>query len=209
MPRWQRLIVGFFLIVVLSWHFHIQLMQGAAAWLARDDRPYLQADAIIVLMGDAAHRMPYAAELFRQGLAVQIWLAPTDDEFAHHGVNVREAEFAQQLLMSAGVPASAIHIMDGALCWSTRDEALRYRDYLRSLPQLSRRVLLVTSWSHSRRAAWTFAQTWRDLPVHIAVAASPVPGIAVENWWRTEMGFDIVFNEYVRWLYNWLHHFGW
>lgn len=110
--------------------------------LCVDSGPVAAADVIIVLGGGNHERPGRAAELFRQHAAPRILLTGAGDD-----------EINRQLLLAAGVPASAIEVE--AKSKTTRENAEFSLKLLRA--EQVHRVILVTSWYHSRRAVMTFA----------------------------------------------------
>jgi len=97
---------------------------------------------VIVLLGGGQHERPVrAAELFQQRAAPRILITGAGDD----GIN-------RQLLLAAGVPAAAIEVESQSL--TTWENAKFTLNRLRA--EKVRRVILVTSWYHARRAQKTF-----------------------------------------------------
>jgi len=126
--------------------FLLALLLAAAAYclpqdiLAVDSGP-VKADVIIVLGGGSHERPLRAAELFKDQAAPRIIITGAGDD-----------QINRQLLLKAGVPATAIQIEEKSQ--TTRENA----EFTRRLLQQDkvRRAILVTSWYHSRRALRTF-----------------------------------------------------
>ncbi len=97
----------------------------------------VQADALVVLGGDQG-RAERAAELYHQGAAPAIVVTGYGDCL----LNIRT-------LQRQGVPADAIIAEPAAL--TTLENATKSVPLLRALR--AHRVIIVTSWYHSRRAA--------------------------------------------------------
>ena len=140
------------------------------------DSGNVQADALVVLGGGSWERPTRAAELFRSGAAPRI-IASGAGDCAN---NLR-------LMVAAGVPASAIELECKSL--STKQNAQFSIALLRAMrapdvgptphPTLSpggaeradgsrglggaKRVIIVTSWYHSRRALHTFQHYAPDM----------------------------------------------
>jgi uncharacterized SAM-binding protein YcdF (DUF218 family) len=124
-------------------------------------------DVIVVLGGGLRERPVRAAELFKQHAAPRIIITGFGDD-----------EINRQILLQNGVPASGIEVENKSQ--STRDNAEFTIKLLRA--EHARRVILVTSWYHSRRALKTFehyapdltfysrpsyyAFDWKDWPKH-------------------------------------------
>lgn len=108
------------------------------------------ADAIVVLGGGPSSRPQVAAELYRRGLASSVLISGTGD-----------CHKVQRLLEQFGVAAD--HILIECNSRTTRENVLLSAPILRE-HQL-RRVILVTSWQHSARAAQSFAELAPDLDI--------------------------------------------
>jgi uncharacterized SAM-binding protein YcdF (DUF218 family) len=187
-PRRRRLRLLFALLII-----------GVAAGLAVGWRPLLvgfaqlfrvddpaRSDAMVVLIGGESDRPLRAAELYRRGMAPVILMgANTDTEANRH------------VLLSHGVPSQAIRTL-GQIA-STRDEALRVRDYARVNP--IRRVLIVTTALHSARARWIFRRVLRKTGVDVRVAATDDERFDESNWYRSEAGRLFYLRELVKVVY--------
>ena len=118
----------------------------------------VQADALVVLGGGSMERPIRAAELFRSGVAPSIIVSGRGD-FALN----------RKILLAAGVPASAIHVELESN--STKQNAQFSIPLLRALgaerkaqgEESPLRVIIVTSWYHSRRALHTFQHYAPDI----------------------------------------------
>jgi len=105
------------------------------------DSGNVTADVIIVPGGGSRERPLRAAELFKQHAAPRIILTGAGDD-----------EINRQLLIKAGVPATAIQVENKST--TTRENAEFTIKLLRA--EKVRTAILVTSWYHSRRALKTF-----------------------------------------------------
>ena len=125
-----------------------------------------QADVIVVLGGGAAERPERAAELFKERAAPRIIVSGWGDS----GVN-------RQLLIEDGVPAKTIELETQS--HTTRENAEFTVKLLRE--QKPGRVIVVTSWYHSRRALACFRHYAPEIkfyscPSYAAYARADWPG---------------------------------
>ena len=139
---WRIALAAAFLVVTLS---------GAAFLfpeqvLTIESGP-VKGDALVVLGGEGG-RAERAAELYRQGVAPAIVVTG-------YGDCLRNV----QLLERSGVPATAILAEPSAL--STLENATKSVPLLRALR--AHRVILVTTWFHSRRSLACFEHTAPDM----------------------------------------------
>ncbi len=108
----------------------------------------VQADAMVLLGGGMGERPERAAELFKQGEAPKIVLSGEGDAQDH-----------RRILEARGVPSAAIILEPDSK--NTKQNAQFTVPKLRELG--AKRVIIVTSWYHSRRALRCFRHYAPDL----------------------------------------------
>lgn len=147
-------------------------------WLVSSDTPE-PADLIVVLGGDFwGRRVVEGAELGLRGYAPHVMISGPD--YRWHGIPVPEGEMAIDFLMEKGYPR--------ALFWSFRHHAASTIEEAKALvPEFKRlkakRVLIVTSNYHSRRASLVFHAV---LPFsEVRVVGVPEENFRPESWWKT------------------------
>ena len=187
---------------------------GAAAYVLRAplltgmanaiivDEPLAPADVIVVLGGDTHLRLAHAAKLFHQGIAprVVIMAAPLHSASVP-GTNSDPAYPFVQIARERGIPDSAITVLRFPAGYAnTQGEGQLLREYLEHNP--ARRVIVVTSAYHTRRARWTLRRELRGVPVEIRMSASPDPGFDASNWWQTEEGFVAYITEMLKFIHT-------
>lgn len=140
------------------------------------------SDLILVLCGSFARPM-HAADLYAKGYARQVWLgrcrsSPGDAEVRELGVRLpAEEEVFQEILLRKGVKAKDIRLY-GQDVNSTAQEALALG---RQLQARGKRILMVTSRFHCRRARLTFRRLLPDAEI----LCSPTPYEPHDRrWWR-------------------------
>jgi len=129
----RRIALGFFLSSLL---LALVLLFFPQPFLTVDSGP-VAGDVIVVLGGGSHERPERAAELFKEHAAPRIIISGAGD-----------GEISRRLLVAAGVPARAIELESRSK--TTRENAQFTIQLLRE--QKIKRVILVTSWYHSRRA---------------------------------------------------------
>jgi len=105
------------------------------------DSGSVKADVLVVLGGGSHDRPERAAELFKEGAAPRLLISGLGD-----------CKINRRLLTEAGVPLRVIQLEDQSR--TTRENAIFAVKLLRS--QGAHRVIIVTSWYHSRRALACF-----------------------------------------------------
>jgi uncharacterized SAM-binding protein YcdF (DUF218 family) len=145
MRKWifkAALVVSAFVLLLLAVAFFFPRLV-----LCVDSGP-VTADVIVVLGGGLGERPERAAELFKQHAAPCIIVSGQGD-----------CDINRRLLIQAGVPAHDIETENQSR--TTRENALLTIKLLRE--QHLRRVILVTSWYHSRRALACFRHYAPDI----------------------------------------------
>lgn len=187
----HRLLLVLLIASALSSSFWLPFF-GNFLVLASEPQP---ADAIIVLAGDfSGKRIETGGHLVRRNFAPY---ALVSGPYAIYGQN--EALLAIDYAVTQGFPRNLFrpiqHHSD-----STRDEALAFRPLL--LQNKVRKVLIVTSDFHTRRAGAIFR---RIIPeVEIRMIAAPTPGLEPATWWKSRPARKVIFQEWVKTLADWL-----
>lgn len=164
---------------------------AAGAFLVREDAPLPVADAIVVLGGDARHRAPHGAALFRQGLApVVLAVGGTDADGQH-----TQAQKTRRVLLRQGVPEAAI-LVAGQYEASTLQEAIAAADYARD--RSWRQIIVVTSPYHTWRAGEMFEHLMAPLGIAVAISGAPDDPYSPQAWWRSPRQRRQVRNEYLK-----------
>jgi uncharacterized SAM-binding protein YcdF (DUF218 family) len=112
------------------------------------DSGKVSAEVIVVLGGGSHERPLRAAKLFKQRAAPRILISGAGDD-----------EINRQILISSGIPASAIEIEGKS---TTTHENAEFTIKLLRAEKIHSAVL-VTSWYHSRRALKTFEHYAPDI----------------------------------------------
>lgn len=159
------------------------VFRGIGQWLVVQD-PLESADAIAVFSGSMPYRAIEAAQIFKQGLAPEVWLtkpAGPEEELKDLGVEYRSEEiYNAEVLNKLGVPASSIRILDEPIV-DTEDEV---RVISRELERAGKkRAILVTSPPHTRRVRTLWKELVGTGPRAI-VRAAPEDLYDAAHWWR-------------------------
>jgi uncharacterized SAM-binding protein YcdF (DUF218 family) len=186
-----RLMFFLLVFVVLLFLYLIRnpLLRYAGNFWVVDETPQ-HSDAIIVLGDDNYNgdRAVRAAELFKAGWAPYIvasgrYLRPYSSI----------AELIQRDLADRGVPPSAV-VRFSHRAENTREEAFALSQLISTRGW--KRILLVTSNYHTRRAEFIFE---RVIPAgtELRVVAAHDSQYDPDNWWRTRRGVKAFFSESV------------
>jgi uncharacterized SAM-binding protein YcdF (DUF218 family) len=154
-------------------------------WLS-PQTPLEKADAIFVLAGTVAERPLEAADLYRDGYAPRILLTRDRPERAEglaaaRGVRLPgRVDMNRDLLLKLGVPGDAVIVPDRQHD-NTASEAQTLRDV--AISNGWRRVIVVTSVYHLRRAAIACHRALRGTDIEIVLRASRYDQAEPERWW--------------------------
>lgn len=171
------------------------LLIAAGRALTIDDAE-APADYLVVLGGDAETRPFAAAALYRKGFASKVLIFEhKTDRITDLGLAPTHDELYRKILELEGVPAKAIKRLP-AVVDSSWDEARSLQRLLASQPV--RRVVLVTSAEHTRRARWVFRKVLAGIPVDVRMAPAHHLSFDETNWWRHDEGALAYLHEYLK-----------
>jgi uncharacterized SAM-binding protein YcdF (DUF218 family) len=178
----------------------------AAVWLLYYGGRYLQhedplqkADAIFVLAGTRIERPLEAVELYKEGYAPLIVLSPGRPEAGEALLRQRgirfpsEVELERDALVQLGIPAAAVLATSGYV-----DNTAQEADLLRSIvaERQWRRVIIVTSKYHTRRAAFAFRRGLDGTGAEVVMRATRYDASDPARWWRYRSDFRFATSEW-------------
>ena len=179
----KRIALGLFLLLLL---LVVAAMIFPQPFLTVDSGP-VNADVIVLLGGGSRERYERAAKLFKEHAAPRIIVSGYGD-----------CEINRYLLITAGVPAKAIELENKSK--TTRENAQFTIKLLRE--RKLKRVILVTSWYHSRRALACFRHYAPELKVY---SRPSYFASARADWSHNRIG-NRVRLEYVKLLGYWVRY---
>jgi len=167
----------------------------ADCWVV--DEELEKADAIVVLGGDsvAGDRVRHAVALYQRGWAPKLVLSgpPVRADFS-------EAELMEKEALRQGVPAADL-IVARHPATNTLDEALALRPFLAG--HNFRKVIVVTSNFHGRRARRIFRAVYGREGLEVRVSASPDVRFHPDRWWQERDSRAWLFLEMVKTIHTW------
>ena len=196
-----------FLLIALLVFVASPLVAWVAAHVLIVKAELPSADAIVVLSGSSTYieRANWAAKLYREGRAPIIVL--TDDGLIggwdnREDRNPHYYEMTARRLQQQGVPGDRIQLAPGVVL-GTYEESVLVRDYA-SAHNL-KRLLVVTSGYHSRRALWSMRRACEGSGIQVGIDSAP-PGWQTPSpwlWWSRRWGWKVVGGEYLKMIYYW------
>ena len=172
-----------------------------------EEQPLQRADAIFVFAGTRMERALEAADLYAQGYAPLVVLT---EQMPDGGVEAlagrgmvlpTEAELSRDVMVKLGMPSEAIVVAPGVHN-STGQEA----QTLRSLTRVRgwRRIIVVTSKLHTRRAALAARREVRAMGVDVIPRGSRYDPADPAHWGRSRRDVRWVLLESQKLLAYWL-----
>jgi uncharacterized SAM-binding protein YcdF (DUF218 family) len=174
--------------------FHGQIFAAMGAYLIHADAPQ-KADVAVVLAGDGwGHRILTGAQLDRDGYVSKVLVSGPDGVYGNH-----ECETAIPFAVKKGYPESYfVHVEHSAT--STRSEAEAILPVIRKAGY--KRIAVVTSNYHTRRAGRIFRSMAPDLTIF--VIAAPDEKFTPNGWWHDRDAQKVFVNEWAKTVANWL-----
>jgi uncharacterized SAM-binding protein YcdF (DUF218 family) len=200
--RWLRRITGCLILgcvlLLVGYVFRTSLLTGLAeAWVIND--PVAKADAIVILGGGPETRPFAAAKLYRNGVAPMVIYTDVRPGPAEElGITPREAELTRRILLSNGVPETAMTMIGNNVA-STYDESRAVRAWVEKSG--AKTIIIPTDPFHTRRVRWIFRKELRDTKTAIHVVPVNPVRYRANDWWRHEEGVTAFQNEIIKYLY--------
>jgi uncharacterized SAM-binding protein YcdF (DUF218 family) len=133
--------------------------------------------------------------LYRQGIAPELWY--TGDAPIATMTSFTDGHFARDFAIAQGVPEEVIHLLATTSTWEDGQAIVA-----RARREGARRIMLVTSWYHSRRALCVVRRLAAD-EITVYCEAPPPVGYGPDDWWRHEDGLVFVVNELLKFGHYW------
>jgi uncharacterized SAM-binding protein YcdF (DUF218 family) len=166
-------------------------------FLTKED-PLGKADAIAVLAGTSMDRPLEAADLLKEGYAPRIVLTHRTPEASYEALAARgvtvpaEADEQREILVRWGVPANAI-LLPPRIHDNTAQEAQTFREL--ALKNGWRRIIIVTSKYHLRRAGFAIRREMGGTGIEIEMHGTRYEAAHPDRWWTTRSDLRWVLNE--------------
>ena len=196
-PRSRSLWPGILLLAGLALTavvLHQRILGALGAYLVHAGPPQ-KADAALVLAGDGwGHRILTAAQLARDGFVPKVLVSGPDGAYGLY-----ECDLAIPFAVKHGYPEPFfVHMENSAR--STLAEAQALLPVIRRMGL--RRIIVVTSNFHTRRAGAIYRKLAPDLT--ILVVAAPDENFTPNGWWHNREGQKTFVVEWEKTVANWI-----
>ncbi|MGM0665434.1 MAG: YdcF family protein [Thermodesulfobacteriota bacterium] len=199
--RWILFIAFVFLMVLTAYHEPILERLGGYLVVSHELE---DSDLIVCLSGRVIERGLAAADVYREGFAPNVFIAPEVppdgyEALARHGIEVPVSiDIIRRILMKMEVPESAV-IEGGIPAGSTMAEAMMIKALAREKGYTS--FIVVTSPPHARRAWWAFRNVLDEEDVVVRMHPTSYSGFRAEDWWKKRRYVREVILEYQKLAY--------
>jgi len=181
-------------VLLLAAALHTQILGGLGSYLVQAGPPE-KADVALVLAGDnAGNRILTAAELVRQGYVRKVVVSGPGEVYGLH-----ECDLAIPFAVKKGYPESYFEHAEH-FAHSTAEEARAVLPKLRQ--EGDRRIIVVTSDYHTRRAGKVFRAAAPDLTFF--VVAAPDAYFSAGGWWHNREGQKTFLTEWEKTVARWI-----
>jgi uncharacterized SAM-binding protein YcdF (DUF218 family) len=196
-PRRRRLLPGVLLVAglgLIAVVLHAQILGALGGFLVQAGPPQ-KADAALVLAGDSGgYRILTAAQLVRDGFVPKVLVSGPNGNYGLH-----ECDLAIPFAVKHGYPESYfVHVEHSAR--STMAEAKAVLPVIRRMG--FKRIIVVTSDFHTRRAGSIFRKLAPDLTIF--VVAAPDESFTADGWWHNREGQKTFLVEWEKTFANWI-----
>jgi uncharacterized SAM-binding protein YcdF (DUF218 family) len=169
-------------IAAVVWAARAEWLPVIGTFVSHPDNwsSFAPADAIVVLSGGEG-RSEEGLRLCQQGLARELW--ETGAVAGAPSTLLERNGFGYRALPSS----------------TTWEDGLQVRQMVQAIG--AKRVIVVTSWYHGRRAMRTIEKQTRDLNVAVYYQPAGTKGYDSSNWWRHDTGKRLVRAELLKTIY--------
>ncbi len=189
----KRVALVLAVVIIFLVAFHVAVLTALGNFLVQAGPPQ-KADIIVVLAGDGfGHRIEKAADLVKEGWAPKVLVSGPNGNYGGY-----ECDLAIPFAVKAGYPESYfLHFEHSAR--STEEETQAITEKLRAMGV--KRIILVTSNYHTRRAGKIFRHAAPDL--NIFVVASRDEFFSPDHWWRIREARKTFLLEWAKTVAEW------
>jgi len=178
------------------------LVSTAKSWLPIVGHWFLfqtkiaKADVIVVMAGGGPERLCHGMELYKRGLAPELWY--TGDKPLEARSDFMDSELALNFVMRQGMPRDKIRLLPST---STFEDGKAITALMKE--EKIKSIIIVTSWYHTRRVANVLRYWLADTNIAVYVSSSTNLPFTPDNWWRDEEGLVSVVNETIKTALYW------
>jgi uncharacterized SAM-binding protein YcdF (DUF218 family) len=150
-------------------------------------------EVVYMLGGSPYDRGLKVIELYNGGFSPKIVCSGANmhSSLKAFGIELSESDLSKRFLLMNGIPEEAIIAANTGT--STYEESIEALAYAKR--QGLAHIGVVSSSYHMRRVRWTFTKTFENSGIKVSFFSAKSPDYQPNQWWRSENGFLIFFNE--------------
>ncbi len=172
-----------------------EVFEEITQYLGEEDELLPLVDLVFVFGSKSTVRIAKAVELFKNGRARAIWISGRHPIYEEN--KLPEALVLANWAMSHGVPKDRIYVEPFSI--SIPDNVKTSLNLMEALRLKINSMVSVISWFAQRRAWGHFRKfAPENLKIYRVNAPSLSPELFPQNWFNTEKGIKIVFNEFIK-----------
>lgn len=167
------------------------------------ETPVESADSVVVLAGPRVERWLESVELYREKIAPRVLLSsgrvsPVERALRERGIKFpREVDLARDAMIQLGVPADRIDTFPETVD-NTAAEAAIVRGIAKDRGW--RKIIVVTSKYHTRRALYAFEREFRGTGIEVRMRGTRFDTAQPTRWWKHRDDVRFVLSEYPKLL---------
>lgn len=194
----QRIFTAFYTAFILVF----LLVSTAKSWLPAVGHWFFvpsnaaSADAIVILAGGGPERLCHGIELYKRGLAPELWY--TGDKPLETRTDFMDSEMMLSLAARRDMPRDKIRLLPST---STFEDVKAIATLVKERKVKS--IIVVTSWYHTRRAMNVIRHCLAGTNIIVYSSSSTNLPYTPDNWWRDEEGLVAVVNEMIKTALYW------
>jgi len=196
----RRALVAWLVVALLGAAALATAFFGAGYFLEAPAQRPVKADLVVAPGGDNGARAARVLELYGKGFAPRVLL--TGPEGMHTKVRSTHQSWRATYLIAQGIPERVL--LFDARAKNSWEEAVNTLALMREQKLAS--VLVVSDPPHLRRLAWVWGKVFDGSGKSFVLVASDAENWDPEFWWRTSVGAQAVFSEYLKLAYYWFEY---
>ena len=144
-----------------------------------------RSDLIFVLAGTRIERWLEGVDLYKEGWAPRLVMSAgpvesIETDLRARGVRYpREGDLAREAAIALGVPPDAVSVLPNAVDNTAAEAAA-----VRAVFPAARRVIVVTSPYHTRRAGFAFRREFKNTGVEVIMRSTRYSSSNPARWWQ-------------------------
>lgn len=189
------IVTGLLLIGIV---FKVQIATALGNYLIYEDAN-TEVEAAFVLAGLPNERLPYAKNLYEEGLTPRLGATGEriDPDLEILNMPWTDAYVAKKVMIRMGVDSSDIDMLEEGT--NTFEESEVILDYCKK--NGLKKIMIVSSQFHTRRIKHVFKKKFKNAGIQVIIKGAPPKDYAMDQWWLSNSALSFAMNECIKILY--------